>query len=223
MDIDRLQETLNSMQKGQADLLVKIEEFDQTLTALREELSSSQRKMLVVSQKLDDTQMGLRNKMEGIGQLLSAATNQTSLPLPSDEYKIAYRDYLAGKIDLSLEGFKNFLERYPDHDLSDQAQFFLADCYLTKKKFKEARVEFDKVLSTSLELRAQALLKRSYALAGSGDIINQKATLQALIKEFPKSEEAKTGQQILTKLSSQESIAAQPKRKSNSSKKKARE
>ncbi len=143
MDIDRLQETLNSMQKGQADLLVKIEEFDQTLTALREELSSSQRKMLVVSQKLDDTQMGLRNKMEGIGQLLSAATNQTSLPLPSDEYKIAYRDYLAGKIDLSLEGFKNFLERYPDHDLSDQAQFFLADCYLTKKKFKEARVEFD--------------------------------------------------------------------------------
>jgi len=67
------------------------------------------------------------------------------------------------------------------------------------------------------------LLKRSYALAGSGDIINQKATLQALIKEFPKSEEAKTGQQILTKLSSQESIAAQPKRKSNSSKKKARE
>lgn len=223
MDIDRLQETLNSMQKGQADLLTKIDEFDQSITALREELSSNQRKMLVLSQKLDDTQLGLRNKMEGIGQLLSGATNQTSLALPSDEYKIAYRDYLAGKIDLSLEGFKNFVDRYPDNDLTEQAEFYLADCYLSKKKFKEARVEFDKVLSTSLELRPQALLKRSYALAGSNDLINQKATLQTLIKEFPKNTEAKTAQQILTKLASLESTAANHKRKSNYSKKKTRE
>src|SRR5207247_6621863 len=51
-DVDRLQESLNSVQKGQADLIVKIDQLDTSLTSLREKLDQSQKKMTTLNQKL---------------------------------------------------------------------------------------------------------------------------------------------------------------------------
>ena len=203
-DVDRLQDSLKVVQKSQADLIVKMDELDLSLGSLSEKLDSSQKKMAALSQKLDDTQSRLGSRMELISKLLSEATTQASVPVPGDVFRTAYGDYVSGKTDLAITEFKSFLERYPTSDLSDDAQFHLADCYLTKKDFIQARVELDKVLATSPEFRSQALLKRSYALAGSGQVADQKLTLQTLIKEFPNSSETQTAKQILQELESKE-------------------
>lgn len=199
-DIDRLQESLDKVQKSQADLMVKIDELDQTLTVLNEKLGENQKKMSTLTQKLDDSQSRLGGRMESISQLLSAATTQASVPVPGEIYRIAYNDYFSGKLDLAIMGFKTFLERYPESDLADDAQFYLADSYLAKKDYVQARVEFDKTLSSSQEFRTQALLKRAYALHGTNQIKDEKATLQTLIKEFPKSQEAETAKQIFAEI-----------------------
>lgn len=199
-DIDRLQDSLNHVQKGQADLIVKINDLDRTLGILNERLSDSNKKMTQFTQKLDDTQTKLGTRMELISTMLSAATTQASVQTPSEVYRTSYADYLSGKTDLAISGFKSFLERYPDSDLADDAQFYIADSYLTKKDFNSARIEFDKVLAASREFRAAALLKRSYALEGSKQKSDQKHTLETLIKEFPESTEAQTAKQILEEL-----------------------
>ncbi len=212
-DIDRLQDSLNNVQKGQADLITKINDLDQTIASLNEKLSDSHKSMSTLSTKLDDTQSRLGGRMEIISKLLSEATTQATVPVPGDIYRTAYGDYVAGKIPLALAGFENFLQRYPDSDLSDDAQFYLADCYLIKKEYKTARAEFDKVLATSQEYRRQALLKRAYALEGSNLEKDQKLTLETLIKEFPDSTEADTAKDILKNLSEEAKPKKSPAKK----------
>ena len=165
--------------------------------------------MTVLSQKLDDLQSRLGFRMESISQLLSQATTQASVPVPGEIYRSALGDYQSGKMDLAISGFKSFIERYPTSDLADSAQFYLADSYLSKQNYSEARIQFDKLLSSSKEHRAQALLKRSYALDGMKQAQAQKDTLKVLIKEFPSSSEAQTAKQILEDLQEE----SQPKKK----------
>ncbi len=218
-DVDRLQDSLNQVQKGQADLITKIGDLDRTIGTLNEKLSASDKKMSSLSSKLDDTQSRLGGRMELISKLLSEATTQASVPIPGDVYRTAYGDYVAGKIPLAVAGFENFLQRYPESDLADDAQFYLADSYLIKKDFKTARVQFDKVLGISQDYRRSALLKRAYALEGLEQTKDQTMTLETLIKEFPDSSEADTAKSILKQLEE----AAKSKKSKPAAKKDSRE
>ncbi len=206
-DIDRLQDSLDGMRKSQADLAIKMDQLDRSLSSLTEKLDDSQKGVSKLNQKLDDSQSRLGGRMESISQLLSAATTQASVPVPGDMYRAAYGDYLSGKPDLAIAGFKTFLERFPDSDLADDAQFYIADSYLNKKNYSEARIQFDKVLGISQAYRPQALLKRAYALEGSSQSEDQKLTLKTLVKEFPGSSEAQTADQILKDLAKSEKEA----------------
>lgn len=199
-DVDRLQDSLNHVQKSQADLISKIDDLDHTIGALNEKLSDNQKNMSSLSVKLDDTQAGLGQRMEIISRLLSEATSQAKVAVPGDLYRAAYGDYLSGKFPLALEGFMAFLKTYPDSDLADDAQFYLADCYLQKKDYKAARAEFDKALAVSREFRAQALLKRAYALQGMNQTKDEKLTLDTLIKEFSNSPESEAAKEMLKDL-----------------------
>lgn len=206
-DIDRVQESLNNssgtlrtLQKSQADLISKMDQLDRSLASLREKLDDNQKRMTTFSQKLDDTQARLGSRMELISRLLSQATTQATVPVPGELYRTAYADYQSGKLDLAISGFKSFIERYPSSDLADSAQFYMADSYLAKKNFTRAREEFDKILSLQSDYRPQALLKRSYALAESGQAAAQKETLETLVRESPSTPEAQTAKQILQEL-----------------------
>lgn len=213
-DIDRLQDSLNTVQKSQADLIVKLGELDRSLTMLSEKLDENQKKTTTLMHRLDDVQRRLGGRMQSISELLSAATTQAVVPVPSEVYRTVYGDYAAGRLDLAISGFKSFLMRYPDSDLANSAQFYMADSFLLKKDFVQARIEFDKVLSMSQEWRAPALLKRAYALNASQQVEDQKATLQALIKEFPDSQEAQTAKQILKELEPKaKKVSKQPNNK----------
>ncbi|MBI2916167.1 MAG: tetratricopeptide repeat protein [Elusimicrobia bacterium] len=223
-DIDYLKETMQAIQKNNADLKSRIGELDQTLASFREELIHNQKKMATLTQKLDESQARMGSKMDQMTQLLSTASVQPSVPLPSEEYRTAYGDYLSGKMDLAIQGFKSFAERYPKSDLLDDAEFYLGDSYLIKKDFAQARVHFDKVLSISEELRAHALLKRAYSLEGMKQTENQKKTLEALVQEFPDSAEAQTAKEILKEVARKSPQPKPSKRESaqNNHRKKSR-
>ena len=125
-DIDRVQEsltdssnTLRTLQKSQADLISKMDQLDRSLVSLREKLDENQKRMTSLTQKLDDTQVRLGGRMETISRLLSQATTQASVPVPGELYRSAYVDYQSGKLDLAISGFKSFIERYPESDLTD--------------------------------------------------------------------------------------------------------
>lgn len=198
-DIDRLQGDLNQLQKTQADLTFKIDTLNRTIGVLNENLMENQKQMGQLSLHLEDTQTRLVSEMRLITDLLSAATQQAVISVPSESYRAAYQDYLSGKFDLAIEGFNIFLSRYPQSDLAEDAQFYLADSYLSAHDYEKARMAFDKTLASSKKYRAAALLKRATALKKAGNSEAAQDTLEVLIKELPESNESKNAAEWLEK------------------------
>src|SRR5258706_2359636 len=107
-DMLELDANLTKMQKNQADLSTKMTDLSSNLESLNSQLESSQQRMTVLSQKLDDLQADLQRRFNVLsGQVTGSASQGPSTP--GDLYKLAYNDYQAGKYDLALVGFRNFL------------------------------------------------------------------------------------------------------------------
>ena len=62
-----------------------------------------------------------------------------------ESYQNAQRSYANENYDEALRGFDAFLQRYSDPDLSANAQFWKAKCYLNLGRFSEAITEFQRV------------------------------------------------------------------------------
>lgn len=77
---------------------------------------------------------------------------------PQDLYQAAYIDFSKGSYALAIAGFREFLRRYPEHDLSDNAQYWIGE--------------------------AQLAIARSQADAGKSDLAGQ--ALQQAVQEFRK-------------------------------------
>ena len=201
MDVARLEESINTVQKTQADLISKMDQLDHSLIKFKEELLISQKLSSHFQSQLEDFQAIFNEKMKEISELLTISSKAEASILPSAQYKASYGDYLGGNWDLAIEGFENFVERYPKSILVPQAYYTIGECYYVKKDYNQARNYFDKVLSLSQELRPQALLKRSHTLEKLEQRENQRLTLETLVKEFPETKEAEIAQTLLEELS----------------------
>ncbi len=61
-------------------------------------------------------------------------------------YQTAYVDYAKGNFQSAITGFREFVERYPETELSDDAQFLIARSYFMLGDYKRAITEFRRVL-----------------------------------------------------------------------------
>lgn len=52
------------------------------------------------------------------------------------------------KCEKSREAFESFLKQYPDTEFSDNAQFWIGECYYFEKKYEKAIVEYEKVVKS---------------------------------------------------------------------------
>ncbi|MGN7611389.1 tol-pal system protein YbgF [Magnetococcales bacterium HHB-1] len=108
---------------------------------------------------------------------------------PQAAYDTAFVLLQSGKYNEASTSFSNFLEWFPDHELTDNAQYWVGEIYYVQKQFPEALVAFNQVLvrwPTSDKVPA-CLLKIGFAFYELGDLENAKTSLSRLIKDFPKS------------------------------------
>ncbi len=120
---------------------------------------------------------------------------------PQDIYQAAYIDFSKGSYSLAIAGFREFLRRYPDHELAGSAQYWIGEAYLSLargfavQEFKKVQANYpraDKV-PTALYKEALALLDlKQPALA--------QARLQYLVDNFPRAEETSLARERLTTL-----------------------
>src|SRR5262249_59724874 len=50
---------------------------------------------------------------------------------PQDIYQTAYIDFSKGSYSLAIAGFREFLRRYPDHELAGSAQYWIGQAHLS--------------------------------------------------------------------------------------------
>lgn len=124
---------------------------------------------------------------------------------PEDLYQAAYIDFSKGSYALALTGFRDFLRRFPDHKLADNAQYWIGESHLSlahnyanagqadkaTQELEEAVREFKKVITNYPrgDKVPTALYKEALALLELKQPSVAQARLQYLIENFPRSEE----------------------------------
>ncbi|MBI2359565.1 MAG: tol-pal system protein YbgF [Deltaproteobacteria bacterium] len=104
----------------------------------------------------------------------------------------------------AIARFKDFLNKHPESDLADNAQYWIGEGHYALREFDQAILEFDAVRRKypKGDKVPAALLKLGFAFAELGDKIDARLILQELIGRYPQSEEALKAQQKLKTLES---------------------
>jgi tol-pal system protein YbgF len=198
-DMMALDDSLTQMRKNQADLTTKMMDLSGNLETLNSQLESSQQRMTSLSQKLDDLQSDLQHRFNVLsGQVTgNQGSNQAT---PGDTYKLAYNDYQAGKYDLALVGYRNFLSQFPKAELAAQVQFNVGECEFARKNYLDAAREYDRVLQfyPKSEFAPRALYKKGVAFQQAGKRSDAKEAFRRLIKDYPRHELAKSAHDNLS-------------------------
>ena len=135
---------------------------------------------------------------------------------PQDIYQAAYIDFSKGSYALAIAGFREFLRRYPDHELAGSAQYWIGEAYLALARGFSDASQGDKA-SESLEQAVQefkkvqanypradkvptALYKEALALIDLKQPALAQTRLQYLVDNFPRAEETSLARERLTTL-----------------------
>ncbi len=150
-------------------------------------------------------------------------TSTTPLPTsgsvqPQDLYQTAYIDFSKGSYPLAIAGFREFLRRFPDHELAGNAQYWVGEAYFSQarseanagqaeraaKSLEGAIQEFRKVIANYPrgDKAPTALYKEALALIELKQPALAQARLQYLIDNFPQAEETPLAREQLASLKS---------------------
>tara|TARA_B100000470_G_scaffold206873_1_gene182565 strand:- start:505 stop:1329 length:825 start_codon:yes stop_codon:yes gene_type:complete len=103
--------------------------------------------------------------------------------------------------DSAIKGFSELVTSDATNDLADNCQYWLAECYYSKKDFKRAIGEFTKVFNyAGTDKDDDAQLKLGLAYQSMGSIEKAKEEFQRLIDYFPGSEYYPKAKDALRKL-----------------------
>jgi len=127
----------------------------------------------------------------------------TSAPTTARElYDAAYTDLTRGNYQLALMGFRDYLKRYPDTDLADNAQYWIGEVYYAQSQYAQAIEEFLLVVDRypGADKVAAAYLKTAFSFRRTGDLPTARRYLRLIMDRFPDSEEARLARQNLAEL-----------------------
>lgn len=107
-------------------------------------------------------------------------------------YQQQYALLRAGDLDGAINGFNQFIQRYPNSSLAGNAQYWLGECYYAQRKFSQAIVEFERVYHQypSSEKVPAALLKIGYSNLELEKPATARSIFRQLVRSYPKSPEA---------------------------------
>ncbi len=186
--VNKMGTAVQSLQKvlgaQTTDAASKVDQISGQVQALHDAVDELKARLAKVSKQLDDMQAGQQN-------------------IPADVlYNDGLRDYTAGKNDLALQEFTQYLQAYGNTDLAGNAQFYLGEIAYRQGNFNGAVQAYNKVLDQypGGNKGAAAQLKKGFALLELGQRDAGVQELRSLVSRYPKSPEALQARERLTKL-----------------------
>lgn len=202
-DATELREQLQQM-RGAADLLRR------DLAAASAKMGSREGDEKALRDRLDNLtfKVNFLENFLGIGRKEEAAEPPDRGPRPAPGapaaaapaktdrdslYAAAYQLFKEGKYERSRESFEHFLKLHPDSEVSDNAQFWIGECFYFEKKYERAIVEYEKVLKNypAGNKIPYAILKQGFSFQMLGDKESARLLLQQVIKDYPNTNEAR--------------------------------
>jgi tol-pal system protein YbgF len=135
---------------------------------------------------------------------------------PQDVYQAAYIDFSKGGYALAITGFREFLRRYPDHELAPNAQYWIGEAHLAiarghidggrgeeaTKELQQSVQAFRQVVANypRSDKAPAALYKEALALIELKQPAVARSRLQYLVENFPQAEETPLARERLAGL-----------------------
>ncbi|MBN2515262.1 MAG: tol-pal system protein YbgF [Deltaproteobacteria bacterium] len=228
-DADRILKFNESLRKGQADTGADFVQLRNQMQQLRGEIESLEMKLATlqsdlktkdsagIQKKFDDISFRI-NYIEnflGVGKKVQADTTTVtekpeSTKAPSPEgtvdkeksYAEAYKTFKQGDYNEARNKFRRFVEIFPSTEYSDNAQFWIGECYYFEKNYEKAILEYENVIKKYPKGNKvpNALLKQALSFMELGDKASAKLLLQRVIKEYPNTSSARIARGKLTSL-----------------------
>ncbi len=106
---------------------------------------------------------------------------------PGELYHAAFSNYQNARYHEAILQFNVFVERYPAHDLADNAYYWIGECWYGLRNFGRAIAAFEIVAKRfpSGNKVPDSMLKKAYALERSGRKAEAGAVLKRLLEKFP--------------------------------------
>jgi tol-pal system protein YbgF len=121
---------------------------------------------------------------------------------PERQYEKAFEAYTKQHFDEAMALFKKFVQDYPQHDLADNAQYWIGETYYDMEDYPNAILAFKEVVKRYPERSkaSDALLKIGCSYVALDDRENARIYLEKVIKNYPFSEAEAKAQAKLTEL-----------------------
>jgi len=121
-------------------------------------------------------------------------------------YESAYQAFKDKKYKEAREKFEAFIKDYPKNELTDNAQFWIAETYYSEKDYEGAILAYETLLKKypESEKTSGALLKQGLAFIDIGDKKTGRIILQKLIEKFPDSKDAELAKKKLAETDNKE-------------------
>jgi len=213
------QETATS--KGFADQRVTITGLQTTMQTMREKLEDSALRTTQTTQEIAAVREGVRMLYDQVSVLIGllqpptaasepAAAGTSATPRlpqmpasPASLMNPAMADYLQGRYTLAIEGFEEVIRTFPASTEAAKAQFYIGESYNAGSKAKEAVAAYDKVIANykDNEYARDAMYMKGVTLLDKLKNPTQaRATWEALIKQYPNTNQAINAEQGLKKI-----------------------
>jgi len=183
-----------------ADLGQRVEAAEEQLRALGgrvDELGRSASAAPVASPRLpalETTVADLARRVEGLERRPSAPSSPLPAPAAAAPTPAAPPPSMDSQAlyDQARDAFRQYIERFPDTPLTDNAFFWVGESYYDQRQYEQAILEYDKVVQKfpTGDKVAGALLKQAFAFDAIGDPVDARILLKKLLREHPSSEQA---------------------------------
>jgi tol-pal system protein YbgF len=209
--------TMQAKQQRRLDALER--EISNTRESVQATRASSDTRLSELNGRMDQLQgkleesgmkfTNLAQKFEGVKQRIAAgdserATNRSDstrvlIVDPEEAFRAALSDYTAGRYALAKDAFTDYLGRFPDTEVSDNAQYLIGECLYNTGDFNGAIEAYRKVVENypKGDKVAASLLKAGIASARIKDTAASKQYYALVIKKYPKSDEARIARERL--------------------------
>jgi tol-pal system protein YbgF len=201
------QTTLEDVKENISVLSSRLDETNARIGNLRHEVTSLRQRQqpLMLSADGATPAEGAETTQASGGESTSESpVVAAAAPSPSDLYNQAYADYNQARYPLAISGFEEVIRSYPTSELADNAQYWIGECYLARRQFRDALQAFETVLRKYPDSNklAEASFKKAQAFEGLGRRDDAIMQLEYVIEQYPRTQVEASARLLLKRLRS---------------------
>ncbi len=193
---------VRELEQGRARLELRLDEMNRVLLGLRERLDAQEARLESLARAAEKKPVAApepRLKVVKLEPPQAAPEPRTDLSAPADLYRRAFNAYREGRYGAAILDFEEFVQRYPDHEYADNAQYWIGECYYSQGQYEQAIVEFQKVVDRyGHEPKApDALLKIGLAYDRLGEADKARVFWTRVVERYPQADAAREARRRL--------------------------